>query len=86
MLPKGKTFCHRGIRYLQFSVPPVDAITDLHGDVVDPQLTVFFAGNQFMLVHDLMAAFKLVHPQYRRIYVETLPPGFWPDRSRPDRW
>jgi ABC-type molybdate transport system substrate-binding protein len=60
---------------LQFSVPPVDAIADLHGDIVDPQLVVFFAGNQFMVVHDLIAAFKQVHPQYRRIYAETLPPG-----------
>jgi ABC-type molybdate transport system substrate-binding protein len=58
-----------------FSVPPVDAIADLHGDVVDPQLTVFFAGNQFMVVHDLVAAFKQAYPRYRRIYVETLPPG-----------
>jgi len=58
-----------------FSVPPVDAIADLHGDVVDPQLTVFFAGNQFMVVHDLVGAFKRAYPQYRRIYVETLPPG-----------
>ncbi|MEO8810568.1 MAG: substrate-binding domain-containing protein [Rhodanobacter sp.] len=60
---------------LQFSVPPFDAIADLHGDIVDPQLVVFFAGNQFMVVHDLMAAFKQAHPQYQRIFVETLPPG-----------
>ena len=60
---------------LQFSVPPFDAIADLHGDIVDPQLVVFFAGNQFMVVHDLIAAFKGAHPQYRRIFVETLPPG-----------
>ena len=60
---------------LQFSVPPFDAVADLHGDIVDPQLVVFFAGNQFMVVHDLMAAFKQAHPQYQRIFVETLPPG-----------
>jgi ABC-type molybdate transport system substrate-binding protein len=60
---------------MQFSVPPVDAIADLHGDIVDPQLVVFFAGNQFMVVHDLLAAFTQAHPQYQRIYAETLPPG-----------
>ncbi|QRP64056.1 substrate-binding domain-containing protein [Rhodanobacter sp. FDAARGOS 1247] len=60
---------------LQFSVPPFDAIADLHGDIVDPQLVVFFAGNQFMVVHDLMDAFRQAHPAYRRIFVETLPPG-----------
>ncbi len=60
---------------VHFSAAPVDAIADLHGDIVDPQLTVFFAGNQFMVVHDLMAAFQGAHPQYQRIFVETLPPG-----------
>src|SRR6185437_8044776 len=50
-------------------------IADLHGDIVDPQLVVFFAGNQFMVVHDLMAAFRQAHPRYQRIFVETLPPG-----------
>jgi ABC-type molybdate transport system substrate-binding protein len=59
----------------QFSVPPFDAVSDLYGDIVDPQLVVFFAGNQFMVVHDLVAAFQQAHPQYRRIFVETLPPG-----------
>ncbi len=58
-----------------FQVAPVDAIADLHGDIVDPQLVVFFAGNQFMVVHDLVAAFKKAYPAYQRVYVETLPPG-----------
>jgi molybdate transport system substrate-binding protein len=60
---------------VSFAVPPFDAIADLHGDIVDPQLTVFFAGNQFMVVHDLVEAFKQRYPRYQRIYVETLPPG-----------
>lgn len=60
---------------VQFQVPPVDAIADLYGDIIDPQLVVFFAGNQFMVVHDLVAAFKRAHPQIQRVYVETLPPG-----------
>ena len=52
---------------LQFSVPPVDAIADLHGDIVDPQLVVFFAGNQFMVVHDLLLEIGLGRPYRRRI-------------------
>ena len=58
-----------------FTVPEIDIVSDLHGDVVDPQLTVFFAGNQFMVVHDLVEAFRTAHPEYTRIFVETLPPG-----------
>lgn len=60
---------------VHFQVAPVDAIADLHGDIVDPQLVVFFAGNQFMVVHGLVTAFRQAYPQYQRIYVETLPPG-----------
>jgi ABC-type molybdate transport system substrate-binding protein len=60
---------------VSFAMPPFDAIADLHGDIADPQLTVFFAGNQFMVVHDLVEAFKQRYPQYQRVFVETLPPG-----------
>lgn len=61
----GKTFSLRG----------VNDLADLHGDVVDPQLVVFFAGNQFMVTHELMNAFRKKYPQHQRIYWETLPPG-----------
>ena len=60
---------------LQFSVPPFDAVADLHGDINDPQLVLFFAGNLFMVMHDLIAAFKRAYPRYHRVFVETLPPG-----------
>lgn len=36
---------------------------------------IFLGGNPFMLLDDLLAAFKKAHPQYQRIFVETLPPG-----------
>ncbi|MGH8402210.1 MAG: ABC transporter substrate-binding protein, partial [Gammaproteobacteria bacterium] len=65
-----------------FSVPQIDIVSDLHGDIVNPQLTVFFAGNQFMVVHDLVQAFQKQHPRYRRIFVETLPPGILADQIR----
>ncbi len=62
-------------RKLMFTVPGVDNVPDLFGDINDPQLVVFFSGNQFMCVDDLIAAFKKEHPEYERIFVETLPPG-----------
>ena len=58
-----------------FTVPGIDNVPDLYGDVNDPQLVVFFAGNQYMVVADLVAAFQAAHPRYQRIFVETLPPG-----------
>ncbi|GAA4506677.1 substrate-binding domain-containing protein [Hymenobacter ginsengisoli] len=58
-----------------FTVPGIDNAPDLYGDVVDPQLVVFFGGNQFMVLDDLLKEFRKAHPEYVRIFVETLPPG-----------
>lgn len=60
---------------LNFTIPQIDDVPDLHGDIVDPQLVVFFAGNQFMVTPELMDAFRQEHPDVQRIYWETLPPG-----------
>lgn len=60
---------------LNFTVPGIDNVPDLFGDINDPQLVVFFAGNQFMVIDSLLAAFKQAYPQYQHIFVETLPPG-----------
>lgn len=48
---------------------------DLYGDINDPELVAFMGGNQFMVVDELLVAFRKQHPQYERIFVETLPPG-----------
>jgi molybdate transport system substrate-binding protein len=58
-----------------FVVPDIDNVPDLYGDVTNPDLVLFLAGNQFMVVPDLIDAFRAEHPQYQRIFVETLPPG-----------
>jgi len=60
---------------VNITVPSVDNVPDLHGDVNDPQLVVFFAGNQYMLVNELLTEFQKAHPQYKRVFAETLPPG-----------
>jgi molybdate transport system substrate-binding protein len=58
-----------------FVVTDIDNVPDLYGDVTNPDLVLFLAGNQFMVVPDLIDAFRAEHPQYQRIFVETLPPG-----------
>ncbi len=60
---------------VMFTVPGVDNVPDLFGDINDPQLVVFFAGNQFMCIDELIGAFKKAHPRYTRVFAETLPPG-----------
>lgn len=60
---------------VQFTVPGIDNVPDLYGDINNPQLVVFFAGNQFMCIDELLEAFKKQYPQYRKVFAETLPPG-----------
>ncbi|MBD1425225.1 substrate-binding domain-containing protein [Sphingobacterium arenae] len=60
---------------VEFTIRGINNVPDLYGDIVDPQLVVFFAGNQFMCIDDLLAGFKKKHPHIERIFAETLPPG-----------
>lgn len=60
---------------VNFTIQQIDNVPDLHGDIVDPQLVVFFAGNQFMATAELMQTFRQEHPEVKRIFWETLPPG-----------
>ena len=58
-----------------FTVAGIDNVPDLFGDIDNPSLVVFFGGNEFMVVDDLIAAFKKAYPAYKKIFFETLPPG-----------
>ncbi len=60
---------------VEFSVAPVDVVCDLHGDPCNPDLILFFNGNQWMVVEELLAAFRQFYPEIRHIFYETLPPG-----------
>ncbi|MDO6737301.1 substrate-binding domain-containing protein [Wenyingzhuangia sp. 2_MG-2023] len=53
----------------------IDNAPDFHGDINNPDLVIFFAGNQYMVVPELLAAFKKEHPEYTRVFAETIPPG-----------
>jgi molybdate transport system substrate-binding protein len=50
---------------------------DLHNlEVMESaQLILFMAGNQFMVMDDLLKAFQKKHPEVKNIFYETLPPG-----------
>jgi ABC-type molybdate transport system substrate-binding protein len=56
---------------------PSDRADDLHfpEDSRTPDLVLFMAGNQFMLMDELRTAFQEEHPDIASIYYETLPPG-----------
>ena len=59
----------------EITVPGLENVPDIHGDINDPQLVVFFAGNQYMLVNSLLAAFTRAHPEYSHVVAFTFPPG-----------
>lgn len=59
----------------QVTVPGLQNVPDIHGDINDPQLVIFFAGNQYMLVNRLMKDFIKANPKYPRVVAFTLPPG-----------
>ncbi|MBS1668402.1 MAG: substrate-binding domain-containing protein [Bacteroidetes bacterium] len=65
---------------VMFTVPGVDNVPDLYGDINDPQLVIFFGGNQFMCIDELISKFKKAYPQYLRVFAETLPPGILADQ------
>lgn len=67
---------------VEFSVASVDVVCDLHGDPCNPDLTLFFNGNQWMVVEELLAAFRQLYPEIRHIFYETLPPGVLADQIK----
>jgi len=67
------------MKHLQPDLPeiPSGRIDDLHNlkHKDDADLVLFMAGNQFMVMDDLLTAFRSLHPEIEKIFYETLPPG-----------
>ena len=45
------------------------------GDSYTAELVMYLAGNQFMVMEELVQAFQRKHPEIKTVYVETIPPG-----------
>jgi ABC-type molybdate transport system substrate-binding protein len=60
-----------------YPVIPADRGDDLHGLEFSESanLVLFVAGNQFMVMRELLTLFQTQHPEVKRIFYETLPPG-----------
>jgi molybdate transport system substrate-binding protein len=50
------------------NLPETEIITQFHGDPESAQLRLFMAGNQFVVMDNLIAEFKKQHPKYQEIY------------------
>jgi molybdate transport system substrate-binding protein len=60
-----------------FPVIPSERADDLHHlEIADEaDLVLFMAGNQFMVMKEIISAFKKEYPDIEKIFYETLPPG-----------
>ncbi|MEE9527390.1 MAG: hypothetical protein V3W07_06970, partial [Syntrophobacteria bacterium] len=60
-----------------YPVIPSDRGDDLHNlECVDSaDLVLFVAGNQFMVMEELLTVFQNQYPGIKKIFYETLPPG-----------
>ncbi len=45
------------------------------GDSYTANLSMYLAGNQFMVMQDLISAFQKRNPDIKKVFVETIPPG-----------
>jgi hypothetical protein len=52
-----------------------EIITQFHGNPDNADLTLFMAGNQFVMMDNLIVEFKKQYPKYQNIYYVTIPPG-----------
>ncbi|MDY6838882.1 MAG: substrate-binding domain-containing protein [Thermodesulfobacteriota bacterium] len=60
-----------------FPVIPSDREDDLHNLALadSADLVLFVAGNQFMVMKELVQAFQKQYPEIKKVFYETLPPG-----------
>jgi ABC-type molybdate transport system substrate-binding protein len=56
---------------------PINYREDLHNleYLNEADLILFMAGNQFMVMEELLSAFQKRYPEIKKIFYETLPPG-----------
>ena len=62
-------------RGFQFTVAPVDVLSDFHGSLDHPALVLYIAGNDYFAISETVRAFEKAYPRFRGVYFETLPPG-----------
>lgn len=52
-----------------------EIVSQFHGDMLNNDLVLFMAGNQFVVMDNLIYEFQQQYPQYEKIFYVTIPPG-----------
>ena len=58
----------------RFEVPLANYLLDFHGNAQTADLIIFMAGNQYMVLPDLVRAYMRYSPKVRQIFYVTTPP------------
>jgi ABC-type molybdate transport system substrate-binding protein len=73
MWGKGNPAVEKGV---EFTVPEVNNVPDLHGNPLNAELIIFTGGNYFFAMKDLVDEFTLQNSALKgKVFYETLPPG-----------
>lgn len=62
-------------RDTRFEAPQANYLLDLHGNPQTADLVIFMAGNQYMVLPELVRAYMRYNPKVRQVFYVTTPPG-----------
>lgn len=61
--------------FFQRTVDETEIVGQFHGDPLNADLRLYMAGNQFVVMDQLVARFQELHPEVEEIFYVTIPPG-----------
>jgi hypothetical protein len=61
--------------FFERTVAETEIVGQFHGDPMTADLRLYMAGNQFVVMDQLVEAFQVKHPEVEEIFYVTIPPG-----------
>jgi len=61
--------------YFERTVAETEIVGQFHGDPMEADLRLYMAGNQFVVMDQLVTRFQELHPEVEEIFYVTIPPG-----------
>lgn len=61
--------------FFERTVAETEIVGQFHGDPMTADLRLYMAGNQFVVMDQLVEAFQAQHPEVEEIFYVTIPPG-----------
>ena len=61
--------------FFERTVAETEIVGQFHGDPMTADLRLYMAGNQFVVMDQLVERFQELHPEVEEIFYVTIPPG-----------